>query len=255
MHISSFTSRLCSADSLSWPKIPLDPPWALSNDKFIARMPSELHYGRFDCMCVHQQFTVTYKFGGAAVADAERMVEVAKLICQFPEHAPVVVMSAMGKVGHHGHPHSASSFPALVPVLPLFPSLSLTLYLTRTHAPLTRPQTTNLLLEAAEQCLESKAFDIPSMPVLKEISELHHEAMDLLEIDQETRKEVEDLLQDLEQLLVGISMLQEITKRANDNLVSFGERMSTRIFSAYLRRYVYIPISPSSHPIHLPHVP
>jgi aspartate kinase len=37
---------------------------------------------------------------------------------------------------------------------------------------------------------------------------------------------------------VGISMLQEVTKRAKDNLVSFGERMSTRIFAAYLRRCV-----------------
>jgi aspartokinase len=48
------------------------------------------------------QFNVTYKFGGAAVADAERMVEVAQLICRFPENAPVVVMSAMGKV-HASH--------------------------------------------------------------------------------------------------------------------------------------------------------
>lgn len=43
---------------------------------------------------------MTYKFGGAAVADAERMVEVARLICHFQDQAPVVVMSAMGKVGN-----------------------------------------------------------------------------------------------------------------------------------------------------------
>lgn len=139
------------------------------------------------------QFNVTYKFGGAAVADAERMVEVAQLICRFPENAPVVVMSAMGK-------------------------------------------TTNLLIEAGMMSLDSQACDIPELMPLMEIKQLHHEAMDLLEVDDEAREEVDRLLKDLEQLLVGISMLQEVTKRAKDNLVSFGERMSTRIFAAYLRR-------------------
>eukprot|EP00873_Tetraselmis_striata_P004919 jgi/Tetstr1/425183/TSEL_015644.t1 len=139
------------------------------------------------------QLNVTYKFGGAAVADAERMVEVARLVCRFPENAPVVVMSAMGK-------------------------------------------TTNLLIEAGMMSLDSHAFDIPDLAPLMEIKELHYEAMDLLQVDEQAREEVTKLLKDLEQLLVGIAMLQEVTKRAKDNLVSFGERMSTRIFAAYLRR-------------------
>lgn len=45
------------------------------------------------------QLSVVYKFGGSSVASAERMLEVADIVCSFPEHAPLVVLSAMGKVG------------------------------------------------------------------------------------------------------------------------------------------------------------
>ena len=38
------------------------------------------------------------KFGGSSVADADRMLEVASIVCSFPEHRPCVVLSAMGKV-------------------------------------------------------------------------------------------------------------------------------------------------------------
>nr|XP_027102101.1 aspartokinase 1, chloroplastic-like [Coffea arabica]XP_027102102.1 aspartokinase 1, chloroplastic-like [Coffea arabica] len=37
------------------------------------------------------------KFGGSSVASAERMREVADLICSFPEERPIIVLSAMGK--------------------------------------------------------------------------------------------------------------------------------------------------------------
>lgn len=45
------------------------------------------------------QANVVYKFGGSSVRDAERMREVADIICSFPEYLPCVVLSAMGKVG------------------------------------------------------------------------------------------------------------------------------------------------------------
>ena len=45
-----------------------------------------------------EQVSVVYKFGGSSVATAERMLEVADIVCSFPEHAPLVVLSAMGKV-------------------------------------------------------------------------------------------------------------------------------------------------------------
>ncbi len=44
------------------------------------------------------QVSVVYKFGGSSVRDAERMAEVADIVCSFPEHLPCVVLSAMGKV-------------------------------------------------------------------------------------------------------------------------------------------------------------
>ncbi|OIW20339.1 hypothetical protein TanjilG_08881 [Lupinus angustifolius] len=43
-------------------------------------------------------------------------------------------------------------------------------------------------------------------------------------------------LEELEQLLKGISMMKELTPRTQDYLVSFGECMSTRIFAAYLNK-------------------
>lgn len=42
--------------------------------------------------------TVVYKFGGSSVASADRMREVADIVCSFGDELPVVVLSAMGKV-------------------------------------------------------------------------------------------------------------------------------------------------------------
>ncbi|XP_038700709.1 aspartokinase 2, chloroplastic-like isoform X2 [Tripterygium wilfordii] len=43
------------------------------------------------------QLTCVMKFGGSSLASAERMREVADLICSFPNERPVIVLSAMGK--------------------------------------------------------------------------------------------------------------------------------------------------------------
>ena len=47
---------------------------------------------------------------------------------------------------------------------------------------------------------------------------------------------IKALLDELKQLLTGISMLKEISKRSRDYLVSFGERMSVRMMAAYLQK-------------------
>ena len=44
------------------------------------------------------QITVVMKFGGSSVANADRMREVAAIMCSFPEQYPCIVLSAMGKV-------------------------------------------------------------------------------------------------------------------------------------------------------------
>ena len=59
--------------------------------------------------------------------------------------------------------------------------------------------------------------------------------MDELGVDDETRAEVSKLLKKMEQVCTGVALMQECTSRTRATLVSFGERMSTRIFASYLR--------------------
>lgn len=86
--------------------------------------------------------------------------------------------------------------------------------------------TTDHLLEAADLAVSGKV-DISG------VEALHYETVKELDID---RKDVDELLSELKTLLTGISMLQELTKRTRDYLVSFGERLSVRITSAYLNK-------------------
>ena len=46
------------------------------------------------------QISVVMKFGGSSLASAERMREVADIVCSFGDQYPCVVLSAMGKVYH-----------------------------------------------------------------------------------------------------------------------------------------------------------
>lgn len=61
------------------------------------------------------QVTIVYKFGGSSVATADRMREVADIVCSFPEHLPCVVLSAMGKVRAHHRQGYLSSGACLRP--------------------------------------------------------------------------------------------------------------------------------------------
>ncbi|KAG2544488.1 aspartokinase 1, chloroplastic-like isoform X1 [Panicum virgatum] len=92
--------------------------------------------------------------------------------------------------------------------------------------------TNNLLLagEKAVSCGAPKASEIPELAVIKD---LHLRTIDELGLD---RSVVSGLLDELEQLLKGVAMMKELTRRTRDYLVSFGECMSTRIFAAYLNK-------------------
>ncbi|KAL6780885.1 hypothetical protein ACKKBG_A08870 [Auxenochlorella protothecoides x Auxenochlorella symbiontica] len=138
------------------------------------------------------QVSVVMKFGGSSVANAERLREVASIVCSFPDHLPCVVLSAMGK-------------------------------------------TTNLLLQAGEEALHTPAGEVGALAPLAAIRDLHLATAAELGVDAQAVRGVETLLTQLEQLLVGISIMQDLTHRARDSLVSFGERLSTRLFAAYLR--------------------
>ncbi len=64
------------------------------------------------------------------------------------------------------------------------------------------------------------------------VAKLHEETARKLGINIDA---IEALLSELKQLLTGISMLKEISRRSRDYLVSFGERMSVRMMAAYLK--------------------
>ena len=85
--------------------------------------------------------------------------------------------------------------------------------------------TTDHLLEAADLAVSGKV-DVAG------VAKLHEDTAAELGINIET---IRALLDELKQLLTGISMLKEISKRSRDYLVSFGERMSVRMMAAYLK--------------------
>ncbi|XP_010556239.2 PREDICTED: aspartokinase 1, chloroplastic [Tarenaya hassleriana] len=92
--------------------------------------------------------------------------------------------------------------------------------------------TNNLLLagDKAVSCGVSLASEIEELRIIKE---LHLRTVKELGVDPSV---VSSFLEDLEQLLKGIAMMKELTLRTRDYLVSFGECMSSRIFSAYLNK-------------------
>ena len=86
--------------------------------------------------------------------------------------------------------------------------------------------TTDHLLEAADKAVEG-VVDVAG------VAKLHEDTAAELGVDIQT---IRALLDELKQLLTGISMLKEISKRSRDYLVSFGERMSVRMMASYLEK-------------------
>jgi aspartate kinase len=86
--------------------------------------------------------------------------------------------------------------------------------------------TTDYLLEAADLALKEGVVSI------HKIEEPHRKAIEELRLD----VEMTPLIEELKNLLLGISMIKELTKKTKDYLVSFGERLSVRIVSAYFRK-------------------
>lgn len=86
--------------------------------------------------------------------------------------------------------------------------------------------TTDHLLEASDDAVNGKVD-------IERVAKLHRDTIAELDLDGSA---TEELLAELQQLLTGISMLKELTKRTRDYLVSFGERLSVRIMAAYLKK-------------------
>ncbi|GAB1483987.1 aspartate kinase [Treponema sp.] len=89
--------------------------------------------------------------------------------------------------------------------------------------------TTDHLLEAADGALSGE------VSVLR-IESLHRSTASELSISEEVfNAELQPLLDELRSLLIGISLIKELTARTRDYLVSFGERLSIRLVAAYCR--------------------
>lgn len=92
-------------------------------------------------------------------------------------------------------------------------------------------KTTNNLLSAGE-------FALMGQVGVDAIRTLHIATMDALGFEEHssTRREVEDLLRECEQMLTGVKMIQELSPKSLDQLVSYGERCSVRIMAARLNQ-------------------
>ena len=87
--------------------------------------------------------------------------------------------------------------------------------------------TTDHLLEAGETALRTGVVQ------LDKIEELHLKTAKELGLGEGALEEIRPLLVELKNLLMGISLIKELTSKTRDYLVSFGERLSVRITAAY----------------------
>lgn len=68
------------------------------------------------------------------------------------------------------------------------------------------------------------------------IRTLHMNTLDEFDISSGTRQEVTDLLDECENMLNGVRLIQELSPKSLDQLVSYGERCSVRIMAARLNQ-------------------
>lgn len=87
---------------------------------------------------------------------------------------------------------------------------------------------TDMLIAAARSAVQGDPYS-----GFAAIEERHHGILDELEIDHEI---LSGNLKALEELLRGISLVKELTSRTLDFAMSFGERMSSKVFAAHLRQ-------------------
>jgi aspartate kinase len=87
--------------------------------------------------------------------------------------------------------------------------------------------TTDHLLDGTEDAYRNGVVSID------QVEKLHIETIKALRLPAGAREDIESLLEELKNLLSGISLIKELTPRTKDFLVSFGERLSVRIAAAY----------------------
>ena len=67
------------------------------------------------------------------------------------------------------------------------------------------------------------------------IRTLHTSTMKAFDMPESTIKEVTELLQECEDMLNGVRLIQELSPKSLDQLVSYGERCSVRVKAARLK--------------------
>uniref|UniRef100_A0A7S2U7H8 Aspartate/glutamate/uridylate kinase domain-containing protein n=1 Tax=Attheya septentrionalis TaxID=420275 RepID=A0A7S2U7H8_9STRA len=91
-------------------------------------------------------------------------------------------------------------------------------------------KTTNSLLSAGEFALSNSRVNIDP------IRTLHTATMNHFDFPVNTKTEIESLLQECEDMLNGVRLIQELSPKSLDQLVSYGERCSARIMAARLNQ-------------------
>ena len=85
-------------------------------------------------------------------------------------------------------------------------------------------KTTDLLIDAGEKALAGS-------PNIDNIINQHKQTAEELNLSTES---IESLLDELKELISGISQINEISDRTHARLVSYGERLATRLIADYL---------------------
>src|ERR671936_555201 len=143
------------------------------------------------------------KFGGSSLADAGRIRRVADLVRhvarQAPRETPVVVVSAMGGV-------------------------------------------TDRLFTLARTALAGRTGQGAALEQVDELRRHHERALDALcegAATEDTRGEVAECLDasfaELRDIVIGVSLLGELSPRSLDAIAAYGEKLSTLLVAAALR--------------------
>jgi hypothetical protein len=155
---------------------------------------------------------VTMKFGGSSLANSECIDRVTRLIRdRMRPPPPPKIIAADGEEG-------GDAVPPEVPVRP------------RAVVCSAMGKTTNALLTAGEVALDTGRVDIEALRTL------HLGTCDDFDLPDHTRREVGRLLDECQDMLNGVRLLQELSPRSLDQLVSYGERCSVRIVAARLNQ-------------------
>jgi len=138
---------------------------------------------------------VVMKFGGVSVKDGGNILHCANLVKRYVgDNEVVVVVSAMSGV-------------------------------------------TDSLINAAYKCCYDRSLGFIKS-FIADLAKRHYDAVEVAvknrEIKSKVLSTIDNLIDELEKVLTGISYLGELTKRSEDYILSFGERLLAPIFSASL---------------------